>query len=122
MKVNEVRREPCITAGELREKLLEHLKKNPVDIVIIDPAISYDLSRGVKEIVKQSGGVILLSKQGTGDPPPEQPGPDHFYEHLRRAELYKLPENFFASLGQDHSVFNYLRKFFQKKSPMTEKG
>ena len=117
IKSNEVKREACIIQeGELEEELISHLKKNPVNIVIIDSSISTVHTSGVKEIVKESGGVILLSEdQPSGDDKPHPSRTDHFYDRLRRADLYKLPENFFDTLGNDHSLFNYLRKFIQRK-------
>ena len=112
LKSNEVLREPCIVAGELKHELIVHLKQNPVDIVILDPLFLSEHQNGLPEIVKESGGVIVLSN---AEPPAENRGTiDHFFDHLRRAHLHKLPANFFTTLGNDHSVFNYLRKIFQK--------
>ncbi len=117
IKSNEVKREACIIqGGELKEELILHLKTNPVDIVIIDFSISTGHTEGVKEIVKESCGVILLSEdQPSGDNKHHPSRADHFYDRLRRADLYKLPENFFDTLGNDLSLFNYLRKFIQRK-------
>ncbi len=112
VKSNDVQKEPCIASGELETALVSHLKNNPVDIVIIDPELSATLAQGLSVIVKESGGVIVLpSIKGKPSAPPSA---DKFYDDLRRARLYKLPSNFFFTLGKDHSAFNYLRKFFQK--------
>ena len=115
IKSNDALREPLIAAGELKEELIFHLKKNAVDIVILDPLFLSEYQHGLREIVKESGGVIVLSQ---GDPQhddkPQAHTADHFYDHLCRAQLHKLPENFFTTLSKDHTVFNYLRKFFQK--------
>lgn len=118
IKSNEVKHEACIILeGELKEELISHLKTNPVNIVIIDSSvISGANTGGVKEIVKESAGVILLSEDQPSDDNMTHPSrADHFYDRLRRADLYKLPENFFDTLGNDHSLFNYLRKFIQRK-------
>jgi hypothetical protein len=116
IKSNEVVREPNIVNGDLKNELLIHLKKNPIDIVIID---SEFLSRNFKtigDIERESRGMIILPDgQSPSENKAPQPMADHFYETLRKSELYKLPENFFSTLGNDLSVFNYLRKFFQKK-------
>lgn len=114
-KENEVRAEPLIAEGELKEALLAHLKKQSVDIVILDTAFS-SVSKGIQEIVKESESAIILSENKfTPERYPHQALGDRFYDRFREAQLYKLPENFFTTLGNDRSVFNYLRKFFQKK-------
>ncbi len=109
---SEVLAEPHIAAGELEIELVSHLKTNPVDIVIIDPFMSATLAQELSEIIRQSGGVIVLPPEKGGSSTP--PSSEKFYDDLRRARLYKLPSNFFFTLGKDHSAFNYLRKFFQK--------
>jgi hypothetical protein len=103
-------KEACIVQGEqLDEQLLLHLKSNPVDIVILDPVTT---AGGAQEIANESRGVILLSKE-KADGSTDQA--DRFLDRLRRAKLYKLPENFFETLGRDYSLFNYLRNFFGKR-------
>ena len=112
-KPSEVSREPSITNGELKDDLILHLKTNPVDIVIIDPPFLSTQFRGLSEIGKQAKGMILLPENL--DVSQSLTYNDHFYDVLRHSELHKLPENFFVTLGNDKSVFNYLRKLFQKK-------
>ncbi len=58
--------------------------------------------------------IVLPEGQRPSEDKAPQPMADHFYDILRKSELYKLPENFFSTLGNDRSVFNYLRRFFQK--------
>ena len=118
LKSSELNREPCIVNGELEDELIFHLKKNPVDIVIIDQYFSAAHRTGMKEIMKESGAVIILSESQPGRKDPPYPVTDYFYDRLRCAELYKLPENFFITLSNDHSVFNYLRNFIQKNSSL----
>jgi hypothetical protein len=111
-KQADITKEPCITAGELEHELVAHLRKNPVDIVILDSQFALAHATGLSQIVKESAGVIVLPKSNQSS---KWVGvADHFYDDLRRAKLYKLPTNFFSTLGTDHSAFNYLRKFFQK--------
>ncbi|MBY0433652.1 MAG: hypothetical protein K2U26_06045 [Cyclobacteriaceae bacterium] len=107
----EVKREPFITRGALKDELLAHIRKHSIDIIIIDPAFSNEHHEALKEIVRESGAAIILHPENalTGNS-------DAFYERLRQAELYKLPDNFFSTLSKDGSVFNYLRTFFQKRS------
>ncbi|CAN5459973.1 hypothetical protein BH09BAC3_BH09BAC3_15580 [soil metagenome] len=112
-QLRDVSREPSITHGELKDDLLFHLKSYPVDIVIIDTPFLSTQFKGLQAIERQAKGMILL---------PDASGVistlshnDHFYDVLRRSELYKLPENFFVTLGNDKSIFNYLRGLFQKK-------
>ncbi|NOT73982.1 MAG: universal stress protein [Cyclobacteriaceae bacterium] len=116
IKSNVAALEPNIVKGNLKDELISHLRKKSVDIVIIDPFFLSTHFREITEIEKQSKGLIILPEHK--EPSSEKshpPGTDHFYDVLRRAELYKLPENFFNTLGNDLSVFNYLRRFFQKK-------
>ncbi len=106
-------REPMIAQGDLVVELISFLRANPTDIVILDGSFSIHHSVKLQQIVKESAGAIVLSadtqeKQVTTS--------DHFYELLRRARLYKLPNNFFSSLARDRGAFNYLRKFFQQKA------
>ncbi len=111
IKVNEVKYTPTITSGELKEELMLHLKNNPVDIVIVDSSFSSPKDPILFKIIEQSGGVIMLS---TGSADSNQSTTDHFYDLLRHAHFFKLSEKFFDTLGGDRSVFNYLRKFFQR--------
>lgn len=116
MKSNELLQEPCIAAGELTQALIFHLKKTPVDIVILDPSFLSCHQNDLRDIVKESGGVIVLPSHKTLHKDKLSTGTtDHFYDYLRRAQFHKLPNNFFVTMSKDHSVFNYLRKFFQKK-------
>ena len=118
IKLSQVKREPFLGSGELKEGLIAHLRKNPIDIVILDPFFSATHREGLKEIVKASRGVILLSNdQSPGRDQPQTPSVDNFYDHLRKAELHKLPRNFFTTLGKDHAGFNYIRKFFRNNRP-----
>jgi len=108
-------REQYIVAGELKDGLIQHLKNNQVDIMIIDPAFQSLQGNSLKEIVREAQGAIILSNQpDPGGELGQLSITDHFYNQLRNAEFYKIPENFFSSLGHDHTVFNYLRKLFQK--------
>jgi hypothetical protein len=110
---NEIKSEPFIAEGDLGSALVSHLKINPVDVVILDPSFLAKNYKKLNDIVDACGGVIALPRNQT--PPADAPRTDHFYDVLRRAEFYKLPENFFSTLGRDHTLFNYLRKFFQRK-------
>ncbi len=110
---NEIKSEPVIADGDLGQALMKHLKKNPVDVVVLDPSFLARNYKKLGDIVDAAGGVIALPRNDTFSQ--DQTKSDHFYEILRRAELYKLPENFFSTLGNDRTVFNYLRKFFQRK-------
>ena len=117
IKANEVTRETCIVeGGELKDALILHLRKHAVDIVIIDPFLSSSPAGEIHELVTESSGIILLSRdKPSPGQKPHRTRADHFYDRLRRAKLYKLPENFFDTLGSDHSLFNYLRKFIQRR-------
>jgi len=110
-------REQYIVTGVFREELAKHLKNNPVDIMIIDTAFQAQHSSHLKDIVKESNGAIILSNNPVyADDSSVSSITDHFYNQLRNAEFYKIPENFFSSLGHDQTVFNYLRSFFQKST------
>jgi hypothetical protein len=109
----EIKSEPYITDGDLTDELVSHLRKNTVDVVVLDPAFMAKHHRKLGEIVEASGGVIALPAGKRMDNDVKS---DYFYDILRKAELYKLPENFFSTLGKDQAVFNYLRRIFQKKT------
>jgi hypothetical protein len=113
----EARSEACIAEGSLPDELVTHLKKNPVDVVILDPTFISRHHRQLGDIINASGGVIALTASKDLAAGETSINTDHFYDVLRHAELYKLPENFFTTLGKDHSLFNYLRKLFQRKQP-----
>jgi hypothetical protein len=108
---NSIPKETRIVQGDrLDEQLLLHLKNNPVDIVIIDPVTA---AAGAQDIANESRGVILLAREKaetTND------HADHFFDRLRKAKLYRLPENFFETLGEDYSLFNSIRRFFSRKA------
>lgn len=107
----ELKPEPIIMKGELKTSLLSYLQDTDIDILVVDASLNADRSE-LQEIIAQVPSAIIL---------PKAPRvtrnwlrSDRFLELLRRAELHRLPENFFSTLGQDKSVFNYLRRLFQK--------
>lgn len=114
--VDKAKQEQHIVHGELSEELISYLKKSTPGILIIDPVFYSNHSQELREILKESGGAIILKRAQDDQVSPLSPPSitDHFYNQLRNAEFYKIPENFFNMLGHDRSVFNYLRKFFQK--------
>ncbi len=105
-----VLREPCIEPGELEEKLIFHIRQNPDDVVILYPGILLENQIGLDEIVKEAGGVIILPEERAAEP--DGSTREHFFDRLRRVQLHKLPGNFLATLGKDHTTFNFLRKLF----------
>ena len=83
--------------------------------MIIDPAFHSRYADQMKEIITESKGAIILSgKQHATTEGVADSITEHFYNDLRQAEFYKIPDNFFSLLGHDRTVFNYLRKVFQK--------
>jgi len=115
IKLSDISRKPNITNGLLKDELISYLRKNRVDIVIIDPLFLSAQIKEIPEIEKQAKGLIFLPERKSFENISAQPLTDHFYDVLQRSELYKLPENFFVTMGNDLTVFNYLRKFFQKR-------
>ncbi len=111
---HEVLQEPCIVEGEMGKELLTHLRNYPVDVIIMDPGFYLALATEVSQIVNTSGGAIILSPHPNDRLARQTPFEFDFYDQLRRARCYKLPDNFFDALSQDHTAFNYMRKFFQK--------
>lgn len=108
--IRPARTERWIETGDLRNTLTAFLRQHTSYITILDrslPSLDQPL---LAEVIQFSGGVIVLPTAGEKE---DQQGA--FYEKLQRAELYKLPQNFFDSLGNDRSLFNYLSNFFKKK-------
>lgn len=106
-------REPMIAPGDMVVELISFLRTHPTDILILDAAFSKGHAVKIQQIVRESAGAIVLPADDPGKPVVSA---DHFYDLLRRARLYKLPNNFFSSLARDRGAFNYLRKFFQQKA------
>ena len=106
----ESRPEPIIVTGDLKEALINYLDDNRVDILIVDASLQADRKQ-IREITAHASAAIVLPKSARGLR--GIPRSDRFLDTLRRAELHRLPDNFFDTLGQDRSVFNYLRKLFQ---------
>ena len=63
-KPDRIIREQYISTGEFQNELKKHLKGNPVDIMIIDPVFQSLHTKDLKEIIRESGGAIIL----TGSP------------------------------------------------------
>ncbi len=106
------RTERWIETGDLKNTLLDFLKTNTSYITIIDPSLPLFDQPLLSEVIQFSGGVIVLpSSPGQA----EENNQGAFYEKLHKAEVYKLPQNFFDALGSDRSLFNYLSRFFRKK-------
>lgn len=105
-----IKTERWIETGNLKNSLLSFLKKNPVDITVLDPSLPMD-KQTESEVIDYSKGAIVLPSKKDNDSADNQ-----FYEKLHDAELYKLPENFYDTLSNDHSLFNYLRKVFKRDS------
>ncbi len=112
-----------IGEGEFSFSLSKFVKKNRFDIIVIDPVASSLPQNTLNYVVENSDGVIVLPEH-THHPYPTPASLSHdeekkvtedFYDVLHKADLYKLPDNFFATLGQDKRLFNYLRSFFKRK-------
>ncbi len=109
--------ERFILTGEIQKELMKYLKHNPVDIMIIDPVFQSLHTQDLKEIIRESSSAIILSGSQSPVEDLTNPAPsitEYFYNQLRQAEFYKIPDNFFGTLGHDHTIFNYLRKLFHK--------
>jgi len=106
---HKIKTERCIETGNLTHSLLSFLKKNKVDITVVDTALPVNIQSELSEVIDHSPGAIVLNRNNA------EKQQVSFYEKLQHAELYKLPENFYDTLGGDHSLFNYLRKVFRRK-------
>ncbi|HQQ97864.1 MAG TPA: hypothetical protein PLX35_11405 [Cyclobacteriaceae bacterium] len=106
-------REPMIASGDMVVELTAFLRSHPTDILILDAVFAKAHAVKIQQIVRESAGAIVLPAD---DPEKSVATVDHFYDLLRRARLYKLPNNFFSSLARDRGAFNYLRRFFQQKA------
>jgi len=106
-----IKTEHWIETGNLKNTLISFLKSNPVDITVLDASLPLDKT-AESEVIDYSKGAIVLTakneKHGSSE--------NQFYEKLQDAELYKLPENFYDTLSNDYSLFNYLRKVFKRKT------
>ena len=60
-KPDRIIREQYISTGEFQNELKKHLKGNPVDIMIIDPVFQSLHTKDLKEIIRESGGAIILT-------------------------------------------------------------
>jgi hypothetical protein len=116
-----VKTERLIEQGDYYASLISVLKKSRFDIAIIDPRAVALPTSAIEGMVEYSEGVIILPDQKGYTQPNEKPADEmekkvteDFYETLRRSDLYKLPSNFFRTLGQDKGLFNYLRGLFRK--------
>src|SRR4029077_10830312 len=100
--------------------LLKFLKTSEFDIMVIDPQASGLSSPAIDDVVAGSKAVIVLPDQAALSPlerrlkETETKVTEDFYDILSHSDLYKLPGNFFKTLGQDKRLFNYLRGFFGK--------
>jgi hypothetical protein len=104
-----IKTERWIETGNLKNALLSFLKLNPVDITVLDSSLSMDKQSESEVIDYSKGAIVLLSKNKRNSSSENQ-----FYEKLQDAELHKLPENFYSTLSNDYSLFNYLRKIFKR--------
>lgn len=105
-------REQYLVKGEFREVLINHLRNNAVDILVIDKTMQTQLGDTLKDVVQESKSAIILSQ--LPELKPDIPITEHFYSQLRKAEFYKVPAHFYSSLHHDNKAFNYLRSLFQK--------
>ncbi len=112
-----------IEKGDFACSLLNFIKESKFNIIVVDPQASGLSYLTINDVVANSTGVIVLPDQGGSVS--LQPRPRHlnktetkitedFYDVLSQSDLYKLPGNFFKTLGQDKRLFNYLRGFFGK--------
>jgi hypothetical protein len=118
-----VKTERCIGEGEFTGALRSFVKKTTFDVVVVDPQASELSADTLDDVVRHSKGVIVLPSQKIGlDQPPvsadtetEKDITENFYDILRKSDTYKLPDNFFTTLGKDKNLSNYLRKLFGKR-------
>lgn len=107
-----VKTERCIERGDFTWSLLKFVRRKKFDVIVVDPKASVLSPDTLQDVVAHSNGVIVLPEQTTGLDEPAHEATEQFYDILRNSETYKLPGNFFSTLGKDKSLFNYLRKIF----------
>ena len=114
--------ERLIEKGDFTWSLIKFVKKTKFDIIVVDLQASELSPTTLQDVVEHANGVIVL--------PDEKESLDHpltgpskaiekkikqdFYDILEQSDLYKVPANFFRTLGRDRRLFNYLRGFFTK--------
>jgi hypothetical protein len=122
-RLSPAKTERHIEEGEFTWSLSRFVKSNRFDIVVIDPTASSLAKDTLDYVVENSDGVIVLPEHQTDETFNRSDSPnasekkltEDFYNVLHQADLYKLHDNFFSTLGQDKTLFNYLRGFFKKK-------
>jgi Universal stress protein family len=124
LQISPTKTERHIGEGDFPFSLLKFMKKNRFDIVVIDPDSSNIARTTLDYVVENSDGVIVLPTQPENSPAilrhAENEITEDFYDILHRSDLYKLPDNFFTTLGQDKGLFNYLRGFFKRKGKLPD--
>jgi hypothetical protein len=114
--------ERLIEKGDFTWSLIKFVKKTKFDIIVVDLQASELSPTTLQDVVENANSVIVLPDQKQSlDHPLAGPGraiekkiTQDFYDTLGQSDLYKVPGNFFRTLGRDRRLFNYLRGFFRK--------
>jgi len=114
--------ERLIEKGDFTWSLIRFVKKTKFDIIVVDLQASELSPTTLQDVVENANGVIVLPDQkearvnSLAGPSKaiEKKIKQDFYDILEHSDLYKVPGNFFRTLGGDRRLFNYLRGFFTK--------
>ncbi len=114
--------ERLIEKGDFTWSLIRFVKKTKFDIIVVDLQASELSPTTLQDVVENANGVIVLPDQkearvnSLAGPSKaiEKRIKQDFYDILAQSNLYKVPSNFFHTLGRDKSLFNYLHGLFRK--------
>src|SRR5260221_14395805 len=114
--------ERLIEKGDFTWSLIKFVKKTKFDIIVVDLQASELSPTTLQDVVENANGVIVLPDQkearvnSLAGPSKaiEKRIKQDFYDILAQSNLYKVPSNFFHTLGRDKSLFNYLHGLFRK--------
>lgn len=114
--------ERLIEKGDFTWSLIKFVKKTKFDIIVVDLQASELSPTTLQDVVENANGVIVLPDQKESidhrmaghSKAIEKKITQDFYDTLGQSDLYKVPGNFFRTLGRDRRLFNYLRGLFRK--------
>lgn len=100
-----------IEVGELPLAILDHLKKNLVDVLVLDPHLPFEINNFEKEFVDAANSAIILQAANGW-----QDQTRSFFSRFQSADIRKLPDHIYSTLSNDRGFFNFLGSMFRRNA------
>ena len=110
LRLSPVQSERHFIEGEFSKSFMAFVQKNPPEMMVLQSNLFSN--ERLKEFIHSGQKIIVLP--AIEIPEAQDDRAQLFIAILGKAALYNIPDSFFNTISQDHSLFNTITKFFKK--------